>query len=315
MLEIWIQLTERYGRKRVILLTYLLGVGVIAAIMHFLMFNNLYHSSLLYVFIPYCISVVITFFRSYDKPKSHLQRFFSHVLTALSIFLSTSLLVGEGFVCIAFFAPIYLIVITASYLISSVTDTHNNGRNNKYSLAVPVIMLMLSLEGTTASLSFPRDTFVEINRSTTLSIKQIKANLAKPFDLNKKRHWMISIFPMPYHIEAGSLNAGDVHTVYTRYHRWFVTNTHEGQAELLIESVSANKVKTKVLSDTTYFSTYLQGSGTEISLLPNAQGGTDIKLRIDYQRKLDPAWYFHPLQKFGISKMGELIIDELMIRG
>jgi hypothetical protein len=315
MLEIWIQLTERYGRKRVILLTYLLGVGVIAAIMHFLMFNNLYHSSLLYVFIPYCISVVITFFRSYDKPKSHLQRFFSHVLTALSIFLSTSLLVGEGFVCIAFFAPIYLIVITASYLISSVTDTHHNGGNNKYSLAVPAIVLVLSLEGTTAQLSFPRDSFVEINRSTTLSIQQIKANLAKPFDLNKKRHWMISIFPMPYHIEAGSLNAGDVHTVYTRYHRWFVTNTHEGQAELLIESVSANKVKTKVLSDTTYFSTYLQGSGTEISLLPNAQGGTDIKLRIDYQRKLDPAWYFHPLQKFGISKMGELIIDELMIRG
>jgi hypothetical protein len=315
MLEIWIQLTERYGRKRVILLTYLLGVGVVAAIMHFLMFNNLYHSSLLYVFIPYCISVVITFFRSYDEPKSRLQRFVSHILTALSVFLSTSLLVGEGFVCIAFFAPIYLIVITASYLISSVTDTHNNGRNNKYSLAVPVIVLVMSLEGTTASLSLPRDTFVEVNRSTTLSIDQIKENLAKPFDLNKKRHWMISIFPMPYHIEAGSLNAGDIHTVYTRYHRWFVTNTHEGQSEILIESVSANRVKTRVLSDTSYFSTYLKGSGTEISLLPNNRGGTDITLRIEYQRKLDPAWYFHPLQKFGVSKMGELIIDELMIRG
>ena len=96
--------------------------------------------------------------------------------------------------------------------------------------------------------------------------------------------------------------------------QYYVTNTHEGKAELLIEHVGENKIKTRVLSDSTYFSTYLSGSGTEIELRPNAAGGTDISLRLNYRRNLDPAWYFHPLQKYGVTKMGELLIKEIMVR-
>lgn len=306
---LWRRLANYLSGKRLYMLIYLTIIAVVALLMQLLTRVHLYHSSLLYILIPYLISVAITIFRPGKKAETLLQQYISHVLTALSILLSTSILIGEGFVCIIFFAPIYLVVVSGTYLVRAYSKNKRT-----YSTVLPLFVVLLSLEGTSPLLSLPRETYVEVNRSTALTPEQIKANLAKPFNLQKKRHWLISIFPMPYRIDAGSLEPGDVHTVYTRYHRWFFTNTHEGKARLLIENVDDYKVTTRVLSDDTYFTSYLEGSGTEINLIPNSAGGTDIRFKLFYKRKLDPAWYFYPLQKIGVKKMGELIIDELMLR-
>ena len=309
--KLWNRLIARYSRKRIYMLTYLAIIGLIAGLMHLLSIIDLYHSSVLYILVPYLVSVLITLFRPAGPATGLLARYLSHVMTVLVVFLSTSILIGEGFVCIIFFAPIYLFVVTCTYAVRALS--RRNG-SNLHITAWPVLIVFFSLEGTTPSLTLPRDNSIEVLRSTHLSIDQIKANLAKPFSLQKDRHWLLSIFPMPYQIDAGSLEPGDIHTVHTRYHRWFVANTHEGKAELLIEHVGPNRITTRVLSDSTYFTTYLTGLGTEINLLPNASGGTDIALRIHYRRNLNPAWYFHPLQAFGVEKMGQLIIEELIVR-
>jgi len=296
MLKFWYQMIDRYGKKKVYFLTYLTIIGLLALWFKYLTHKGIYNSAMLYVLVPYVVSVLITLFRTAKAPKGLFSEFFSHVLTAITILFSTSILVGEGFICILFFAPIYLIIVSLTYVLLALLGN----KDKKYSFALPVLFIALSMEGTTGSLSLSRENSIEVTQSTNLTVKE--------------RNWLIAIFPMPYHIEAGSLQAGDVHTVYTRYHRWFITNTHEGKAELLIEEVSENKIKTRVLSDDTYFSTYLNGSGTEIELLPNELGGTDITLRIHYRRNLDPAWYFHPLQKYGVTRMGEFLIQEIMVR-
>ena len=41
---------------------------------------------------------------------------------------------------------------------------------------------------------------------------------------------------------------------------------------------------------------------------------TEITLRLDYRRNLDPAWYFHPLQQFAMREMAAFFIDEVLIR-
>ena len=159
-----------------------------------------------------------------------------------------------------------------------------------------------------------RVTYATATRVANLTPDQVKRNLARPIDLNKKRNWLLSIFPMPYLIDAGSLNPGDIHYVYTRYHRWFVTNTHEGEQHLKILDVTPTEVHTRVVHDTTFFSTYLTQIGSKISLNQIAPGQTQITLRIDYRRNLDPAWYFHPLQQYAMSQMAGFFIDEVMIR-
>ena len=52
-----------------------------------------------------------------------------------------------------------------------------------------------------------------------------------------------------------------------------------------------------------------------VALTPLDEGRTEISLRIDYRRNLDPAWYFHPLQQFAMGKMVEFFIEQVMVRG
>ena len=313
MIEIWNKLSRRIGMKNAKIIAFLSFIIFLVAIIQFLMFMRLFNSAVLYVLIPYSVSIFVAWFRPLADQSSLLYQYCRHLAYALIIFLSTSILLGEGFVCVVFFFPIYILIVSITFLVKG----SNKGREdsqNLMSVALPFFIVLMSLEGTSSSFSLPRQSFIEVNRVTSLSVNEIKQNLSKPFSLEKDRHWVLSVFPMPYQIDAGSLKAGDVHKVYTRYHRWFVTNTHEGEAELLIEEVTDNQVKTKLLSDTTYFSSYLSMLGTQITLTEVAPGQTEITLRIDYQRKLDPAWYFHSLTQFGVSKMANLLLDEVMIR-
>ena len=310
----WEKIKARFSPKKILLLGYLIAVGILAIFMYGLQSSKLYQSSLLYIFVPYVISLVITVLRSPDPPKSATQRFISHIFTSFAILVSLAILLGEGFVCLVLFLPIYFIVVVITYLSSLFRERADKKNKKMHSIVVPFLVVIASLEGTSNFLSFSRSETVTLQHTTPISIEQVHLNLAKSFDLNKERHWLIALFPMPYHIEAGSLQEGDVHTIYTRYHRWFYTNTHEGKSELLIEKVAHNRIATRVLSDTTYFSHYLQWLGTDIFLEKTSDGRTEITLEIHYERKLDPAWYFAPLQRFAMSHLGDMVIQELMIR-
>ena len=306
----WSLLKDKYGHKRMKATAYILLIGGVSFLIHALFTVGLGHSALLYMLIPYGISVIITFLRSYDEPKTRGERYGRHIGNAFIVLLASSIVLLEGVVCVIFFFPIYFIIVTIEYAFAPSDDNNSKLR----SVWVPAIVLVMSLEGTTDFLSLDRNYSVSVTKVTSLSVSEVKENLASPFNLDKKRDWMLSVFPMPYQIEAGSLKAGDVHKIKTRYHRWFVTNTHEGEAELLIEHVGDKRVRTKMVSDTTYFSTYLALNGTQIDFESLATGGTEITLKIDFERKLDPAWYFGPLQKMAVSKMAEFLIDEVMIR-
>lgn len=317
--ETWLRFCERWGVKRVVAMTWLLIVGVSALLMHLLFITRLNHSALLYMLVPYSLAVVIIWFRNYSGAQTVKQKYWKHLVSTIAVFLATSIVLREGFICVIFFLPIYLVLVSIAFLYYLIKENKTNKISKKYSSLIPMLVVALSLEGTIEPLTFPRDNQAVVSQTTNLSVEDIKQNMARPFKLEGEGHWMISMFPMPYRIDAGSLNEGDVHTAYIRYHRWFVTNTHEGSSELLIKRIidtpTSTKITTEVLSDTTYFSSYLEIHGTEITLTPLIEGGTQIDLTINYQRKLDPAWYFHPLQKFGVSKMADSLINDIMVRG
>lgn len=310
----WLALKNRFGHRRVTTLAYLLIIGVSSLCIETLFKGGLGHSALLYMLVPYSISLIIASMRSYEVADTNLKKYLRHIVTAILIFLATSIVLREGFVCVVFFFPIYFLMVSLTYGLREIRLRRSAKKNRLYSVAVPMFMVLMSFEGVTNDLSFERHSSVSISKKTSLSVDEIKNNLAMPFDLDKNRHWMLSIFPMPYHIEAGSLNTGDIHTIKTRYKRWFVTNTHEGIAQLLIKDVGTHTVRTELLSNTTYFASYLKLNGTLIEFEPLESGGTEITLHIDFERKLDPAWYFQPMQQFGVSRMAEFLIDEIMIR-
>ena len=119
---------------------------------------------------------------------------------------------------------------------------------------------------------------------------------------------------MPYRITANSLEVGDIHEVFFRYHRWFVSNTHEGSMRLQIQSSQQNVVKSKFISDSSYIATYLKLNLIELTLEPMGVNQTRVSMTISFERMLDPAWYFDPLQNYGISKSAEFLISEMVVK-
>ena len=308
------RLRARRGARRVLVLAILLLVGVGSLAVHFLIRQELDSSALLYVGIPYVGALVIAAVQPTTPSTSLRHRYRDFSLTSLIVFLGSSIVLFEGFVCVLMFLPIYFLVATIAFATHWLSTTGGKHHGKRYASVLPLIVLVSSFEGTTDRLSAERTSSATATRVAHMTPAQVMANLVRPIDLDKDRNWMLSLFPMPYRVEAESLHPGDVHHLHTRYHRWFVTNTHEGVLRLEILEVEPTRVRTRIVHDTTLFSSYLEQIGTEISLTPITPDTTKIALTIDYRRKLDPAWYFHPLQKYAMGQMAGFFIDEVMIR-
>ena len=302
------------AKKRRVWVGILILIAVASIAIRLLMQYEFNNSALLYVGIPFLISIAITVFRPPSSREKWWYVYRDHSYIAMIVFLGSSVVLFEGFVCVLFFIPIYFLIVSIGFLIRWCINSSKRRAGKTFASVLPMLVLASALEGTSPDLSFDRESQVIVSKVTNLSPAEIMTNLAQPFGLQKDRDWLISIFPMPYHIEAGSLEPGDVHRVYTRYHRWFATNTHEGELHLKIVDVEPDRVKTRFIHDSTFFASYLTAKGTEITLREIAPNQTEISLSIDYERKLDPAWYFHPLQQYGVGQMAEFLIDEVMIR-
>ena len=73
----------------------------------------------------------------------------------------------------------------------------------------------------------------------------------------------------------------------------------------------------RVLSDTSHISHWLTWQEAEVSWSPHAVGSdgaspqTDVRWTLRYERRLDPAWYFAPWERYAVSCAADHLIDTL----
>jgi hypothetical protein len=289
-------------------------IALSAVIIRQLMFHNLDSTALLYVGVPFLIANLLLWFKPVQFGQSWGQVYASHMLSSLIIMLCTSIVLFEGFICVLFFMPIYIVIVSIVFLIGWLTDKYKKKKQDHkiYSNILPLIIIISSLEGVRPEISYKRHNEVSTTQIINNSVAEIKQKLSSQIELNKNDNWLLSVFPMPYKIEAGSLNQGDIHEIYFRYKRWFVTNTHHGSMSLKLVKVEDQYIETEFISNNSYISNYLNLKGTHIHFKPISDDQTEVSLTIKYDRLLDPAWYFDPLQKYAIKKTSEMLIAEVM---
>ena len=288
------------------IVVYSMGVQILVGV-------GLHKSALLYIGLPLLVSVILILLKNDSPYKSAGRKYWTYTLNGLIIVIASAILLGEGFICVAFLLPIYLIIL----LMMFIAEILYKNAKDKHSLKahiLPLVLLVISMEGISPVVSFERKetAYAEaVIDHTTLDLNEL---LLKPMDLDQDRSWFLSIFPMPYLIDNRGNEVGDVHKIKLRYHRWFVTNTHEGEMNLRIVEISPTHLKTKFDSDTSYFANYLHLIGTEIRFKKMSDDKTKVSLHIDYERMLDPAWYFSPLMKFGVEQAAEFLLNEVVVR-
>lgn len=307
------RLKARFGERRIVALS-LLAIAALASIVIILLVRlDMDNSALLYLAVPYGVAVLITLVRPFREYQTWWERYISHSVSALVVFLASSVILFEGFICVLFFVPIYFFVVALAFVAHGIAVTWRDRRGKNYASVIPLLVLLLSVEGTNERVTFDRDSRATATVTTTLSPEELLDNLARPFELPASGDWMLGVFPMPTRIEAGSLEPGDVHRAHFLYRRWFVTNTHEGEIGLRIDSVSAERVTATYVENTSYIANYVDLLGAEITM-EAAGGGTIVTVAIEYERRLDPAWYFHPIQQYAVGAMAEHFIEQVMLR-
>lgn len=288
-------------------------IGVVSVLIRLLMEYNFDRSALLYVGIPFLIAITLLFIERPEPPHNWKRRYVNIIILSLVVMLGSSIILFEGFVCVLMFMPIYFFIILLMFLLQAFKryrNSKNQGRN--YAHVLPLLILLSAFEGVIPEFSFEREYEVVSEKIIFANIDDIKNKLKQPIALDKSRHWLLSLFPMPYDIDAETLVAGDVHTINFRYHRWFVTNTHEGSMKLEISEVEDNYIRTRFVEDTSYIANYLKLYGTEINLEAMGNNKTKVSLRIKYHRFLDPVWYFGPLQEYAVGLSAQFLLDEVI---
>ncbi len=301
------------GGPRPIWLRYLLLIGVFTLLTRVIMDSQFSSTSLLYILLPYLVSVAVYFAMPEAKGSTKIARLGRHLRSALIVMLGSSAILQEGVICVVMFAPIYILVVLISYALMKPRPDDHQQSTFKVSF-VPIIFVLVSLEGVTQTLSFERAGSVTRSQTLNVDIEALKLNMAMPIHLEEGRSPFLSLFPLPYEVTAGSLNAGDVHIAKFAYKRWLVTNVHYGETHVKIAEVGPNHVRTQIVYDDSYFSHYMSINGTLVEFTALDNGQTEVSLTVDYTRKLDPAWYFAPLQRRAVEESADYLIKHVIAR-
>ena len=288
-------------------------IVVVSIAMHLILRSDISGSAILYVGIPTFIAGAMLLTDSKQPDQNWKSKFGRLGKYSLIIMLASSAILFEGFLCVVMFMPIYFGVIFIIFIITALYK-NNKSRSSTHLHILPLMLVVAALEGTHPDLSFNRYNEVTSSKVVNLSIAQIKQNLIKPVELDQNRHWFLAMFPMPYEFDAESLTEDEVHTIKYRYHRWFVTNTHEGFTKMKVAEASDQRIRMQIIEDTSYTSNYINAHGTEINLKAIDAHNTEVSLTVKYDRLLDPAWYFDPLQRYATGLLGEYLIGVMIER-
>ncbi|MEO1303964.1 MAG: hypothetical protein AAFV37_03235 [Pseudomonadota bacterium] len=243
------------------------------------------------------------------------MRYLAHLRDATIIMLATSVVLFEGFICVLMFMPIYYLIVSIGFGAEALYRKSEQDRRSKLKASIlPMAIALLAIEGLSPSTSFERQNQVTRSVVVNASIDELKTNMAAEINLSARRHWFLSIFPLPVEIQAGTLNPGDVHKLDFIYKRWFFTNIDRGEFHLRIDEVSDDRIKTSVTRNTSYLAKYLNIQGTEVQFNPISENQTEIALTIHYERLLDPAWYFGPMQRFAVSQSADYLVDQVIVK-
>lgn len=298
----------------------LLIIGVSTLTLRALLDSDFATTTLVYIAVPFAISLLLAFFTKGPQQRTWLMRYLNHMRLSTIVFLATSVILFEGFICVAMFMPIYYIVVTIGFAAAALLHPESDDgsddklRNTFKAYGLPVLVLMMVTEGLIPATTVERTGTATYIADSHLSIAQLQANMAKPIAFESERHWFLKLFPLPDKVAAGTLNEGDIHKLHFTYKRWVFTNAHKGEMHVKIAKVSPRYIRTELIRNDSYLASYMQIDGTDVRFTPLADGTTRVALTVRYERRLDPAWYFGPMQNLAARQSAKQFLSDIIMR-
>jgi hypothetical protein len=228
--------------------------------------------------------------------------------------LMSGIALGEGFICILMAAPLfYLVGFIIGLIMDRVKRREAEDRNRRtYGLmALPLVLLLFSLEGVHRDLSFPRAEVVNVSRTVAADATGVEHAIGEEPRFEKALPLYLRLgFPKPVRAEGHGLSVGDRRTIH-----FAGGEGKPGALVLEVAEAAAGRVLFRVLSDTSHISHWLDWKEAEVTWTPRPDGQTDVRWTLRYDRRLDPAWYFAPWERYAVGLAGGYLIETLATPG
>jgi hypothetical protein len=288
---------ERVRRKQTVLIAIVGCFAVISIGARLIYAHKLETSSVMFIAMPAALSILLILT---VRPKSSLG---TAMAGTTFVLLLSAILFGEGLVCILMAAPIFYLVAA---IIGALLDSAR--RQSKKTTALCLLpVLLMSLEGSHARLSFPREEAVSARRTVAATPEEVQAALGAPMRFRTQLPLYLKLgFPRPVEARGSGMAAGDQRIIH-----FAGGEGHPGDLVMQVESSGPGGVTFHAVSDRTKVAHWLDWEDAVVSWQRLDEHHTAVTWTLRYRRKVDPAWYFAPWEHYAVRLAGEYLIENL----
>ncbi|KWV34689.1 hypothetical protein [Micromonospora rifamycinica] len=229
------------------------------------------------------------------------------VVTTIALLLSAVAL-HEGAICVILAAPlVYAVSHGTTALIRALRDT-----SRSYAVLAVPLLLLPGLEGSGLAPRLAPDQSVEVVRVVALPADQVTARLAagpRPTPVRSVPLRLLGV-PTPGQVSGDGLDPGD---------RWmfgYHGSAHGPGGHLLaeVETADAGRIGFRFVEDSSITARWFRWRHAELSWRAVDERHTEVRIRVDYTRGLDPSWYFGPIQQVLLGAGTGHLLDMMTLR-
>ena len=222
------------------------------------------------------------------------------------LLLVTAALFHEGAICVILAAPIVYAVVHG--VVAAVRGPHAR----RHGLLLIPVLLVASLEGASPDLRIDPHQAVTVTRTVALSQAEVRQRMEqgpRPTDVRSLPLKVLHV-PMPHHVAGAGLDVGD---------RWvfeYHGSAHGpgGLTRTRVTRTTPTSVEFVVEENTTITARWVGLERAVVSWQSTSTAQTQVRLTMWYERKLDPSWYFGPLQQGFMHEGAAYLLDSLALR-
>ena len=294
------------GQKRLIIVIVALAAASTA--FHLLATTGYRHTAGVFIGIPTLLALIVATSGRPTTGTGVVMR-----VVTLSLLLS-SIVFAEGMVCILLAAPIFYLV---AFLVSEAVFVIRDGlrkRKHRAFFLFTLAILPTGFEGTIPGVEWNREESVTVSRVVPGTPADVRAALAARPGFAPALPPLLRLgFPVPVATAGSGLALGEERTiVFAHKHGGHV---ERGTLSFRIAECDSQFIRFAPVSDDSYVTHWLSWRSSEVEWRAVSPTATRVEWTLRYRRRLDPAWYFKPLERYGVGVAARYLIDALATPG
>jgi hypothetical protein len=286
---------KKFDSSRWMLIFLILAVSAGTVMYKLTVREHLEQTALLFVGIPAVLAIILAL-----SPKAKTAK--GAIVKGLTVALLLSApLLGEGFICIVMASPIFYAV---GILIGVLVDENRKYRQTTLSCLV-LVLLPMSIEGSSPVLSFNREETVQASRIIKASAEQVELAISRSprTDLPLPLYLRMG-FPRPTEAKGDGLQVGAPRSIH-----FAGGEGRPGDLMLKVEQARPGYVRFRAISDRSKIAHWLDWKSSEVEWIQLDSDHTRVTWKLHFERRLDPAWYFRPWERYAARLAAEYLIQ------